>query len=86
MLLAMMYFFKPSLRAIFSPTKEKFIALVLVGFPGLPNALLAAGSVAATIPKNANQTITVTGTVTPTQYGNAIARNFADTVTVSPSP
>ena len=40
----------------------------------------------ATIAKNTNQTITVTGTVTPTQYGNAIAGNFTDTVTVTVSP
>ena len=40
----------------------------------------------ATIPKNTNQTITITGTITPTQFGNAIAGNFADTVTVTVSP
>ena len=170
-----------SSRAAFSFGKEKFIALVLVGFLGLPNVIMAAGSVAAnmpvsatvlstskcrfnapgsttlafgtidpsgianatatgslviicagsapsatfaitddsglnstgvgayrmqhavtataflgysvgyspqtaTIPKNTNQTITVTGTVTPAQYGNAIAGNFTDTVTVTVSP
>ena len=40
----------------------------------------------ATIPKNTNQTITITGTVTPAQFGNAIAGNFTDTVTVTVSP
>ena len=40
----------------------------------------------ATIPKNTNQTITITGTVTPSQFGNAIAGNYTDTVTVSVSP
>ena len=177
----MAYLIHSSPRATFSFGKEKFIALVLVGFLGLPNVLMAAGSVAAsmpvsatvlstsvckfnapgsttlpfgtidpsgaanatatgslvircggsassatfaitddsglhstgagayrmqhavtataflgysvgyspqtaTIPKNTNQTITVTGTVTPTQYGNAIAGNFTDTVTVTVSP
>lgn len=40
----------------------------------------------ATIPKNTDQTITITGTITPTQFGNAIAGNFADTVTITVSP
>ena len=40
----------------------------------------------ATIPKNTNQTITITGTVTPAQFGNAIAGNYTDTVTVTVSP
>ena len=40
----------------------------------------------ATIPKNTDQTITITGIVTPAQYGNAIAGNYTDTVTVTVSP
>ena len=40
----------------------------------------------ATIPKNTNQTITVTGTITAAQYANAIAGNFADTATITVSP
>ena len=40
----------------------------------------------ATIPKNTDQTITVTGTITAAQYGNAIAGSFADTVTLTISP
>ena len=40
----------------------------------------------ATIPKNTNQTIAITGTITAAQYGNAIAGNFADTVTLTVSP
>ena len=40
----------------------------------------------ATIPKNTDQTIMITGTITAAQYGNAIAGNFADTVTLTISP
>lgn len=40
----------------------------------------------ATVPKNTNQTITVTGTITAAQYGNAIAGNYTDTITVTVSP
>lgn len=40
----------------------------------------------ATIPKNTDQTIMITGTITAAQYGNAIAGSFADTVTLTISP
>lgn len=40
----------------------------------------------ATIPKNTNQTITITGTITSAQYANAIAGNYSDTITVTVSP
>lgn len=55
-----------------------------------PTAYLAYGvsysPQSATIPKNTNQIITITGTVTPAQFGNAIAGNYTDTVTVTVSP
>lgn len=40
----------------------------------------------ATVPKNAAQTLTVTGTVTPSAFGNAIAGTYSDTVALTLNP
>lgn len=40
----------------------------------------------ATVPKNAVQTLTVTATVTPGAFGNAIAGTYSDTVALTLNP
>lgn len=40
----------------------------------------------ATIPKNSNQTITITGTMTPANFQNAAMGTYADTVIVAVNP
>ena len=51
----------------------------------LPYAFALSPS-SATIPKNTNQTITITGTMTPANFQNAAMGTYADTVVVTVSP
>jgi len=47
---------------------------------------MAMSPTSGTIPRNTNQTLTITGTVRGTDYGNAIPGNYADTVFISIVP
>lgn len=47
---------------------------------------LALSPATATVPKNVDQTLTITGTITPAQFGNAIAGAYSDTVTLTINP
>lgn len=58
-------------------------ALTLAEF--LPYAIALSPS-SATIPRNAEQTITITGRITPAQVAGAIAGSFADTVAITLAP
>lgn len=40
----------------------------------------------ATVPKNSNQTLTITGTIPAAYYANAMAGSYSDTVTISLNP
>lgn len=47
---------------------------------------LALDPVTATVPKNVNQTLTITGTVTAADYQNAYVGSYADTVVLTINP
>ena len=47
---------------------------------------LTLNPISGTIPKNTNQTLTISGTVTGTDYQNAYTGNYSDTVVISIEP
>jgi spore coat protein U-like protein len=47
---------------------------------------LALTPASATVPKNTTQSVTMTGTITPAQFGDAIAGSYSDTVGITLSP
>lgn len=57
-------------------------ATVLTAF--LPYTLNA--PLSGTTPKNTATTVNITGTITPAQYGNAIAGSYSDTVVLTLAP
>jgi spore coat protein U-like protein len=47
---------------------------------------LSLSPAAATVPKGVTQTLTVTGTLTPTDFGNVLAGGYSDTVAITLNP
>lgn len=47
---------------------------------------LALSPTSATVPKGSTQTLTVTGTLTPTDFGNVLSGSYSDTVAITLTP